>query len=409
MWFILTILPFASAQECETRLPNLIKTQNITVCGELNASNLGIAGRMATSGDANLSHYTCGFDRPDARWSVTIGDTLTTEQGSIARGLRVNNADASSIADTVTYDELGTHNKNIDARCLEAQSFSEGLAAFEDTGTANFDGYATLTLEGEGSHSVFTVDSDTLSSSRLVLIDAGRHVLIRVTGDNVAWGNGSIVSTSTDPKRILWVMDEASELDLYSADWSGTVLATQADTINVNDVNFTGQLVAGNGEATATITSAWFDRARLRTTFEVCYDGPTSGITYAVNYENPDASCTETCLATGGMTCDSEATDALWEDHTMCEDALISVIGPGVSDLCEDVLSLGDDREACATAVRDTIATTEELQEELSAGCITENNGDGGYYEGLTPGGCDATGSTTYSLARVCACSDAPE
>ena len=412
MWLLLTILPFASAQDCETRLPGTIKTQHIMVCGDLEASNFDVEGRIGTLGDANLTNYSAGFDLPDANWTLTIGNALTTANGTLARGIRVGDADASSISGTLTYDSFRTHRKNLEARCGEAQDFSAGLLAVEDDGTATFDGFATLTLEGEGDHSVFTIDSDTLSNSRLVLIDAGRHVLIRVTGDNVSWGNGSIVSIGTNAKRIAWVMDEADELDLYSADWTGTILAANAHTINVRDVAFTGQLVVGDGEATADITSSWFERARLRGDFEVCDDAPVAEVFYAVDFDSVTADCHETCASQLGLACDAEATDALADDHEVCAAALNQAVDDDTfaQDGCaffeSEILETFADRDECLDWLEETVSEAVEAAGAYSAGCITDTAGTGVYLEGLDYGGCDARNSV-YETTRVCACSGA--
>jgi hypothetical protein len=286
---------------------------------------------------------------------------------------------------------------------------SQGLVAFEDNATATFDGFATLTLEGSGNQSIFTIDSDTLNDSRLVLIDAGRHVLIRVTGDTVNWGNGSMISTTTETKRILWVMDEASEVNLYSADWTGSLLAANASTINVSDVTFTGQMVVGDGDATANITSAWLDRARLRTNFEVCDDD----VSYIADFENAEADCNETCSSVG-LICDAEATDALAGDHELCADALNEALGEDsvAQDFCsswESEFSVSfSSREDCYDFAEEQYAEDlPGLLAFLSSGCITDIVGLNYYFEGLDVGGCDTGGSVVYQGTRVCACSGA--
>ena len=128
MWLLSLLLPLASAQECETQLPNIIKRHNIHVCGSLNGAHIGVEGKIATLGDATLSNYSAGFDIESANWSLTIGGALVTENGSVPSGIRVGDEDGTCIADSVSYEDFKTHNRDIEERCEEAQALSETLS-----------------------------------------------------------------------------------------------------------------------------------------------------------------------------------------------------------------------------------------------------------------------------------------
>ena len=93
MWFILSFLPFAGAQTCDVGLPGLIKKQNVHICGELDAYDLSVGGKIGTLGDAILTDYSAGYERAGATWTLTIGGALTTEDGSVASGVRVGDHD----------------------------------------------------------------------------------------------------------------------------------------------------------------------------------------------------------------------------------------------------------------------------------------------------------------------------
>lgn len=233
---------------------------NVYVLGDMKESYTDSQGRVAVAGNATLTGYGVGSsfsNNPSAAGTtLVVGGNLAYNNGEIHYG-------SVAYGGTMTGSNYGipngtaTHGSVLDFGATNSYltSTSSYLAGLTSNG-ATTDYYGGVHLVGsDPTLNIFTLSGAALASAWGVVIDApaGSTVLVNVTGTTSGMQNMGLNFQDLNGdgtglvgrQNVIYNFNQATSLTLGGVSVQGSILAPNA-TVNFNNGNIEGQLIAGN-------------------------------------------------------------------------------------------------------------------------------------------------------------------
>jgi len=226
------------------------KGYNVFILKNLMQPSSDTQGKMAVGGNANLFNYSVGDQLSPSNGTVDVlivGHKLTFSSGAVTGGNVVYGTSTNLPKDNVSITG-GTlrrdHPINFGAAKTYLKNLSTHLGSYTVNGTTTFQ-WGGFTLTGTDPFlNVFKISGSDLSIANNMQINVpnGATVLVNITGKNVRWSGGLIVS-GTDVNNVLYNFYKAKTLKVHNIDIRGSILAPRA-AVNFASGVINGQLIA---------------------------------------------------------------------------------------------------------------------------------------------------------------------
>ncbi len=224
---------------------------NLFVLEDLIQPSSDTEGKAAVGGDAILGTYSVGYKLPapdNPTIALLVGEDLEFTTGAVYGGDVVYGEDSISFPINGCVQGSIYHLSDLpvdfDEAKVELKNLSIQLSEYNPTGTTVLE-YSKLQLVGNlPGLNVFEVNGDDLTtvSEVLITVPNAAVVLVNISGDNIDWGGGLVV-TGTDISNVLYNFYEAEELTIGQIDVTGSILAPLANVNFVSGVQ-NGQMIA---------------------------------------------------------------------------------------------------------------------------------------------------------------------
>lgn len=250
---VIKITPTPPPEECT---PINLSDFNLFVLGDY-SGGVDVLGKVAAGGNVTMKYFAVGsgLQGDDRENTLVAGGNLNISHGSV-------HGDAfyglSTTADQTVSFHQGTLSQGepIDfaSRGEELFAASESLASKEVTGTARFETWGGIFLEGsEEELNVFEVPASAFSNARYFSINVpqGSMALVNVIGETASFSNFGNGYTGVDATGVLFNFPFTTRITASSYGFFGTVLAPQAH-VTFNNGSWDGGIYAasftGNAE-----------------------------------------------------------------------------------------------------------------------------------------------------------------
>ncbi len=225
---------------------------NVFLFDDITQPSADTQGKMAVGGDAYLSAYSVGDKLPASNGAVDVlivDGNLLYISGDVWGGNVVYGNSSNLPTNTVSVRD-GTVRQDNPIDFTSAYTYlsnlSNTLSGYVQNGTVTNE-WGTLTLTGTHPYlNVFNISGDDFSSanSRIIDVPSGSGVLVNIDGAFINVSRGLDVK-GTGINNVLFNFYQATQINIYAVDVTGTVLAPDADVV-YNSGIVTGQLIANS-------------------------------------------------------------------------------------------------------------------------------------------------------------------
>jgi choice-of-anchor A domain-containing protein len=222
---------------------------NVFVFGDYTGA-YDVEGKVAAGGLLQMSGFAIGVRDPGGLAAVA-GDRMELSNGQVYGDAAFGNT--SDVNNVTFVGGTLSQGSPIDFASAEGALtlLSSDLSTLLDNGDVDIETWpwATLiTLTGtDPVLNVFDLDTADLDGVLSLTIDApaGSTALLNVSGTPVSLRGFQTFLVGVDRDSVLWNLHEATALDLYAIQFSGSILAPFAD-VTFDNGHMDGQLVAAN-------------------------------------------------------------------------------------------------------------------------------------------------------------------
>ena len=237
---------------------------NVFVIDTMQQYSADAEGRLAIGKEGIFDNFTVGYElrnSPDTNGVLIAGYNLTYIGGVIYGG-NVLYEHETNLPDSNVEIVNGEVKQDTVIDFTDAESYllnlSNTLSSYSVNGTTEMT-YTQLSCTGTNPFlNVFSVKGEDISAATefVISVPNGAVALINISGDNIDWGGGLVVS-GTDISNVLYNFYEAKNIRIRGIDVTGSILAPKAHINFVSGVQ-NGQMITRALEGAAQYNNVLF-------------------------------------------------------------------------------------------------------------------------------------------------------